>query len=50
MLIPILGHHSSLSVGLQDTFTGPTQNTESSSSHLDVFLTNSLFSFTDVIA
>ena len=31
-------------------FTGPTQTTESSSSYLDVFLTNSLFFFTDVIA
>ena len=31
-------------------FTGPTRVTESSSSHLDVFLTNCSYSFTDVTA
>ena len=38
------------SFGLQDMFTGPTRITESTSSHLDVFLTNNVFFFTDVIA
>jgi len=38
------------SFGLQDMFTGPTRVTESTSSHLDVFLTNSRYSFTDVMA
>ena len=40
----------SSSFGLQDMFAGPTRVTESTSSHLDVFLTNSVFSFTDVTA
>ena len=40
----------SSSFGLQDMFVGPTRVTESTSSHLDVFLTNSVFSFTDVTA
>jgi len=38
------------SFGLQDMHGGPTRITETTSSHLDVFLTNSVFSFTDVIA
>ena len=38
------------SFGFKDMFAGPTRITESTSSHLDAFLTNSEFSFDDVVA
>lgn len=35
---------------LHEVFHGPTRITESASTHLDVFLTNCLFAFADVLA